>query len=55
MTGQAVTIAQGFEDALGLTGIVMSAMDGDALGGAAFDAQRDRVSDKVPRGWRGHR
>ena len=37
MTGQeAVTIAQGFEDALGLTGIVMSKMDGDARGGAAL-------------------
>ncbi|HBV06895.1 MAG TPA: signal recognition particle protein [Gemmatimonadetes bacterium] len=37
MTGQeAVTIAKGFDDALGLTGIVMSKMDGDARGGAAL-------------------
>ncbi|MDE3002376.1 MAG: signal recognition particle protein, partial [Gemmatimonadota bacterium] len=37
MTGQeAVTIAQGFEDALGLTGVVMTKMDGDARGGAAL-------------------
>jgi signal recognition particle subunit SRP54 len=37
MTGQeAVTIAQGFEEALGLTGVVMTKMDGDARGGAAL-------------------
>lgn len=37
MTGQeAVTIAQGFDDALGITGIVMTKMDGDARGGAAL-------------------
>ena len=37
MTGQeAVTIAQGFEDELGLTGVVMTKMDGDARGGAAL-------------------
>jgi signal recognition particle subunit SRP54 len=37
MTGQeAVTIAQGFDEALGLTGVVMTTMDGDARGGAAL-------------------
>jgi signal recognition particle subunit SRP54 len=37
MTGQdAVRIAQGFHDALGLTGVVLTKMDGDARGGAAL-------------------
>jgi len=37
MTGQeAVTIAEGFDAALGLTGVVMTKMDGDARGGAAL-------------------
>ncbi|MEX2532049.1 MAG: signal recognition particle protein [Gemmatimonadota bacterium] len=37
MTGQeAVTIAEGFNDALGVTGIVLTKMDGDARGGAAL-------------------
>ena len=37
MTGQeAVTIAQGFDDALGITGVIMTKMDGDARGGAAL-------------------
>ena len=37
MTGQeAVTIAQGFDDALGITGVLMTKMDGDARGGAAL-------------------
>jgi signal recognition particle subunit SRP54 len=37
MTGQeAVTIAEGFDKALGLTGVVMTKMDGDARGGAAL-------------------
>ena len=37
MTGQeAVKIAQGFDEALGITGIVMTKMDGDARGGAAL-------------------
>lgn len=37
MTGQeAVRIAQGFDDALGITGVVMTKMDGDARGGAAL-------------------
>jgi len=37
MTGQeAVTIAEGFDQALGLTGVVMTKMDGDARGGAAL-------------------
>jgi signal recognition particle subunit SRP54 len=37
MTGQdAVRIAQGFHEALGVTGVVLSKMDGDARGGAAL-------------------
>ena len=37
MTGQeAVRIAQGFQEPLGLTGIILSKMDGDARGGAAI-------------------
>jgi len=37
MTGQeAVKIAQGFDDALGITGVLMTKMDGDARGGAAL-------------------
>jgi signal recognition particle subunit SRP54 len=37
MTGQdAVRIAQGFHEALGLTGVVLTKMDGDARGGAAL-------------------
>ena len=37
MTGQeAVSIAEGFHDAVGLTGVVMTKMDGDARGGAAL-------------------
>jgi signal recognition particle subunit SRP54 len=37
MTGQeAVRIAQGFDHALGVTGIILTKMDGDARGGAAL-------------------
>ncbi len=37
MTGQeAVRIAQGFDEAIGVTGFVMAKMDGDARGGAAL-------------------
>ena len=37
MTGQdAVQIAQGFDDALGVTGVILTKMDGDARGGAAL-------------------
>ncbi len=37
MTGQeAVNIAQGFDEALDLTGVVLTKMDGDARGGAAL-------------------
>ncbi|MGD8280862.1 MAG: signal recognition particle protein [Gemmatimonadota bacterium] len=37
MTGQeAVKIAEGFDEALGLSGVVMTKMDGDARGGAAL-------------------
>jgi signal recognition particle subunit SRP54 len=37
MTGQdAVRIAGGFHEALGITGVILTKMDGDALGGAAL-------------------
>ena len=37
MTGQeAVNIAQGFDDALDVTGVILTKMDGDARGGAAL-------------------
>ncbi|HEX6251582.1 MAG TPA: signal recognition particle protein [Gemmatimonadaceae bacterium] len=37
MTGQeAVRIAQGFDERLGLTGVILTKMDGDARGGAAL-------------------
>ena len=37
MTGQdAVRIAQGFHSALGITGVILTKMDGDARGGAAL-------------------
>src|SRR5690606_25856129 len=37
MTGQdAVRIAQGFDDALGVTGVILTKIDGDARGGAAL-------------------
>ena len=37
MTGQdAVKIAQGFDAALGVTGVILTKMDGDARGGAAL-------------------
>ncbi|HET7275789.1 MAG TPA: signal recognition particle protein [Longimicrobiaceae bacterium] len=37
MTGQeAVKIAEGFDEALGVTGVVLTKMDGDARGGAAL-------------------
>jgi signal recognition particle subunit SRP54 len=41
MTGQeAVRIAEGFDEALDLTGIVLTKMDGDARGGAALSIRR---------------
>ena len=40
MTGQeAVRIAEGFHDALGVTGVVLTKMDGDARGGAALSGR----------------
>ena len=40
MTGQdAVNVAQGFEDRIGLTGVVLSKLDGDARGGAAISVR----------------
>jgi signal recognition particle subunit SRP54 len=41
MTGQeAVRIAEGFHDSVGLTGVVLTKMDGDARGGAALSLYR---------------
>ena len=41
MTGQeAVRIAEGFNDALDVTGIILTKMDGDARGGAALSIRR---------------
>lgn len=40
MTGQdAVNVASGFQDQIGLTGIVLSKLDGDARGGAAISVR----------------
>ncbi len=40
MTGQdAVNVAQGFQDQIGITGIVLSKLDGDARGGAAISVR----------------
>ncbi len=41
MTGQeATTVAKGFNDRLGITGIILTKMDGDARGGAALSIYR---------------
>ena len=40
MTGQdAVTVAQTFDEALGIDGVLMSKIDGDARGGAALSVK----------------
>ena len=40
MTGQdAVNVAKGFQDQIGLTGVVLSKLDGDARGGAAISVR----------------
>jgi len=40
MTGQdAVSVAQGFKDRVGITGIILSKLDGDARGGAAISVR----------------
>ena len=51
MTGQdAVNSAQDFHKRLGLTGVVLTKMDGDARGGAALvDSPRDRPAHQVHR------
>ncbi|MBQ7529579.1 signal recognition particle protein [bacterium] len=41
MTGQdAVNVAKGFNDSLGITGVIMTKLDGDARGGAALSVKR---------------
>jgi signal recognition particle subunit SRP54 len=40
MTGQdAVSVAQGFKDRVGITGVILSKLDGDARGGAAISVR----------------
>ena len=47
MTGQdAVNTATAFHDAVGVTGIVLTRLDGDARGGAALSMQH--VCDRLP-------
>ena len=69
MTGQdAVRIATGFHEALGITGVILTKMDGDARGGAALsiygvtkapikfvgvEKSSTRSSPSTPSGWRG--
>jgi signal recognition particle subunit SRP54 len=60
MTGQeAVTIAEGFDKALDITGVVLTKMDGDARGGAAlsiFGVSASRSSSSAwARSWTGWR
>ena len=59
MTGQdAVTVAESFNERLGLTGVVLTKMDGDARGGAALSiwavtgAPRKRIWAKSCPRWR---
>ena len=54
LTGQdAVTTADAFNKAVGVSGIVLTRLDGDARGGAALSmASDDRLSDKAGRGRR---
>jgi len=41
MTGQeATSVAKGFNDRLGITGIILTKMDGDARGGAALSIHK---------------
>lgn len=41
MTGQdAVTVAEAFNERLGITGVILTKMDGDARGGAAVHQVR---------------
>ena len=41
LTGQdAVNAAEGFNDRLGIDGIIMTKMDGDSRGGAALSAKK---------------
>ena len=50
MTGQeSVNVAQSFNDALGLDGVVMTKLDGDARGGAALSI---RASRSIRTAWR---
>ena len=51
MTGQdAVRIARGFHEGVGLTGVILTKLDGDARGGAALSIHaRDGRADHVRR------
>ena len=49
MTGQdAVNVASAFDEALGIDGILMAKMDGDARGGAALSTKASRLNSSVP-------
>ena len=58
MTGQEATnVAKGFNDRLGITGVILTKMDGDARGGAALSIHKMTgapikfvgVGEKLPR------
>jgi signal recognition particle subunit SRP54 len=53
MLGQdAVNTAKAFNEALPLTGVVLTKLDGDARGGAALSVRHHRQADQVRRCWR---
>ncbi len=50
MTGQdAVNVSQSFNEQLGIDGVILTKMDGDARGGAALCAPRDGKADQICR------
>lgn len=56
MTGQdAANTAKAFNEALPLTGVVLTKVDGDARGGAALYSSHHWQTDQVPRCWRENR
>jgi len=44
---QAVSVAQSFDKAVGITGIVLTKLDGDARGGAALSMFPDRMAGRI--------
>jgi signal recognition particle subunit SRP54 len=52
MQGQdAVNVAKAFSEALPLTGVVLTKLDGDARGGAALSVRRVASSPSIPSAW----